>query len=405
MKKNLAVLVTASAMSLLLTACGTVAGKVQPADIDVRTLDTGSYNTDPIELRYDYTPNLTNGKQIAIMRLADVIAPGPDIDVKLDYGGAAPVASPTDATSVKFSDNFVPILTRHDMLYGMQTANSDRDESGPVEGDTAVNISVFQFPSDEAAAAAAQEFEAADFDIARDQNQPVSLPKYPKALSHWRPGIRTLGTRMARGSFVLSIFVRTPRSEVSDLSALAERVYDAQLPLLDTLRPVSKRDLLHLPFDPFGILRKTLHPDDLFGVGMPAEMWLSDRAYLHFVDDKKAAREIFRKTGVDAIGVVQNGIASDNNAAVAWRTRDSASAAMLSDYFRGRSKRPVDSPPKVPDTFCSENVGFQPSSFTARNYNCVVRYDRFVSKVSSSQLVDTQQRAAAQYALFANSSW
>ncbi|WP_280255618.1 DUF7373 family lipoprotein [Nocardia wallacei] len=405
MKKKLATLVITSAMSLLAAACGTVPGKVQPAEIDVRTLDTGSYNTDPAELRYDYTPNLTNGKQIAIMRLADVIAPGPDIDAKLDYGGAAPVLSPADATSIKFAENFVPVLTRHDMLYGMQTANSDRSENGPVEGDTAVNISVFQFPSDEAAAAAAQEFEAADFDIAKDQNQPVALNKYPKALSHWRPGIRTMGTRMARGSYVLSIFVRTPRSEVSDLAALAERVYDAQLPLLDTLPPVSKRDLLHLPFDPFGIFRKTFHPNDLFGVGIPGEMWLSDRAYLHFVDDKKATREIFRKTGVDAIGVVQNGISSDNNAAVAWRTRDFASAATLSDYLRGKSKRLVDSPPKMPDTFCSENVGFQPSSFTARNYNCTVRYDRFVGKVSSSQLLDAQQRAAAQYALFANSSW
>lgn len=208
MKKKLATLVITSAMSLLAAACGTVPGKVQPAEIDVRTLDTGSYNTDPAELRYDYTPNLTNGKQIAIMRLADVIAPGPDIDAKLDYGGAAPVLSPADATSIKFAENFVPVLTRHDMLYGMQTANSDRSENGPVEGDTAVNISVFQFPSDEAAAAAAQEFEAADFDIAKDQNQPVALNKYPKALSHWRPGIRTMGTRMARGSYVLSIFVR-----------------------------------------------------------------------------------------------------------------------------------------------------------------------------------------------------
>ncbi|WP_438943988.1 DUF7373 family lipoprotein [Nocardia blacklockiae] len=386
----------------VVAGCGsTVTANYGPAEVDVRKLDIGSYHTEPNDLRFDYAPTFNSAQYLAVMRLADAVATGPEIDAKLDYGiGAGAITRPEDAVNAKFASSLAPVLGKYGMLYGFSSASSDKmDNPGAMDGDTGVAMTVFQFPDENAAAAAAKEFEAVDFDIARDQNQSVALPKYSQALSHWRPGVRTLGTRMARGSYVLNITVRTPQNDISALTALAERVYDMQLPLLDALPPLTKREILHLPYDAAGILRRTFHPDVTFGPVVPSEMSVSRRGFIHFLGvGKNKAKTMVDDAGVDAIGIVGKDI-------LTWRTPDRKSAEKLAEQLRGSNHKLLESPRGVPDSSCWEASSGAPSMFAARNFTCLVRYDRYVGEVSSSQLLDTQQRAAAQFALFANSSW
>jgi hypothetical protein len=62
--------------------------------------------------------------------------------------------------------------------------------------------------------------------------------------------------------------------------------------------------------------------------------------------------------------------------------------------------RPVDPPPHLPDSACVEN---RSGLFDDRRFTCVVAYKQYVGFVAANQLLDAQQRAAAQYSVFANS--
>ncbi|MGV9663554.1 DUF7373 family lipoprotein [Nocardia niigatensis] len=66
----------------------------------------------------------------------------------------------------------------------------------------------------------------------------------------------------------------------------------------------------------------------------------------------------------------------------------------------------VDAPPKVPDTRCGEAPAVDGySGSDVKRYHCAIRYRRHVPTVDSDQFTDVYQRAAAQYALMANSTW
>ncbi|WP_280366397.1 DUF7373 family lipoprotein [Nocardia wallacei] len=396
------ILATPLAAITLAGCTGGSTGTPQAAEIDVRTLEVGQYNTRPNDLRFEYSPNLDQAKQLAVARLADSVALGVEVDPKLAYGSAAQaVVNPKDAISSKYLSSYEPVLTKYGMLYGFIASSRDtKTDKGAVEGDSEVTIEVFQFPNENAAKEAAREYEQVDFDIAKDVNSPVTLPKYPQALSHWRPGIRTLGSRIAHGSYVLDIFVRTPAANLSDLIALMQRAYDVQLPMLSALPPLSGHEILHLPYDPEAILRRVLHPMDYDGPHVPNQMSAKPRAFLHFVADTTEQKAIFDAAGVDLFGVVKD-MKGDTLVA---RARDAKSAQALAEKLPSASSRRIEPPRGVPDSSCTENVDKSGYS-TDNRYRCLVRYGRYVARVNSSQPLDVYQRAAAQYALFANNSW
>ncbi|WP_157555253.1 DUF7373 family lipoprotein [Nocardia crassostreae] len=78
-----------------------------------------------------------------------------------------------------------------------------------------------------AAARAAAGIEAADFAVAADTNQQLSVPKYSAALAHWRPGTPTIGSTMARGSYVISLYAGVAAADSAQLTRLVEKIYDA----------------------------------------------------------------------------------------------------------------------------------------------------------------------------------
>ncbi|MGV9674755.1 DUF7373 family lipoprotein [Nocardia sp. NPDC003482] len=389
----------ASLVAITAAGCGSTSGTPRAAEIDVRKLDVGKYPTDPNDFRYKYFPGLDSGKELAAMRLADKVVNGVDIDPKLTNGNADGIVQSSDWYSSTIRDSVDPILARHDMLYGFASSTADHQDSNHArDGDISVDVLVLQFPDDTHATDAAKELEAADFDVARDLNQPVALPKYPTATSHWRPGIRTMGSWIARGSYVVQIFVRTPRTEISDLVALAQRTYDVQLPLLDSLPPLSKRDVLRMPYDPEGMLRRAFTSTDVYSPSIPLTMVISGRAFLHFGNsDINGTKSDFDKFGIDLIGVMRRD-------SIVTRTRDAAAAQGYADKLRSAVTLRVDAPPGVPDAFCSEDPQSNQSSASAEDrFRCIVHYGRYVAKVQSAQLLDLHQRAAAQYAMLANS--
>ncbi|GAB4583226.1 DUF7373 family lipoprotein [Nocardia sp. IFM 10818] len=403
----------AALLTTLVAGCAAVPGEPVAGEIDIRTLDIGSYPTDPLDYRTKFSPGADEGVQLSIMRLAGAVPNGLEIDPSLKYGRQVkPLTYEFDIGYVLF-DGAAEIVERHKMMFGFSASvastaaaesndNSlqrdvNRYDDAKTPNSTSVNITVLQFPDAVTASTVATELEAADFAAAADLNQAVALEEYPEAKAHWRPGIPTLGSTLARGNYVINVFVKRPDPDLAALKQLTGKALAAQLPLLDQLSPLSRRDMLHLSYDPHAMLRRTLHPDDYMMPDYLREAHLTPRAFIHAISDQESWKRLIELGGIDVLSTVDGG-------ALLMRARDTAAARVLVDDFKGRAKTVVDAPADVPGAYCQE-YPISDDGDAENRFFCTVQYDRYVARTSSAQLKDAQQRAAAQYALLANSSW
>ncbi|MEV6771307.1 hypothetical protein AB0N05_22070 [Nocardia sp. NPDC051030] len=394
----------------LLGGCGsTVPGTTVAAEIDVRTLDVGSFPTEPLEYRTAYYADTDKGAELAAMRLAGYVPDGIEIDPNLAYGRYAKAIWYPSQLSYLLAEVDTPIVERNNMLFGfaMSAASSATgggrmvqhdvntyDDQKPPTDQTSVNLTVLQFPDAESARRSATEIEAADFAVAADANTPVSFDAYPDAKAHWRQGIPTLGSTIAHGNYLVNVFVTRPDSDLGALKELTQKALALQLPLLDQLPPLSAREVLHLDSDPQAMQRRTLHEDGYISPDLEEEATFTPRGFLHTVEQQAKWRQMTDARGVDAIAQIARG-------ALMLRARDGDAGSALLEDFRTLAKDKIDGPPGLPDAFCQQ---FPPES-GSNFYICTVRYGRYVARVTSTQLQDAQQRANAQYALLANSSW
>ncbi|UGT39659.1 hypothetical protein LTV02_26840 [Nocardia yamanashiensis] len=419
--KGLSTAVAAAVTVATLAACGSnVPGSPAAGEIDVRTLDVGNYPTDPFDVRSTESHSVYTGSVLAIARLADAMALGTDVDPILVYGDmGGDVVSPASGMEV-LSKVVRPVLARNGMLLAVTTASSSKplptthsyDLSdnfkpfGDVNGipdSAALNITVLQFPDQQRAQAAAEQMEAADFDVAPDQNAHLSLTGYPEAKSHWRPGVPSMAATLARGQYVMNVFAQLPNPDIDGLKSLVEKAFAAQIPLLDKLPPLSARDMLRLDYDPDGMLRRTLHPKDYLSLSAKQEIVHGARGYLQFIADRAPWKKLFEEHGVDRISTASTG-------AQLMRARDEQSATALWTGIKPLQPGRADAAPGVPDVFCGENPTPSKDNYGAawdskNRYYCTLRYGRYVARVASSQLPDLHQRAAAQYTLLAKSQY
>ncbi|UGT39649.1 hypothetical protein LTV02_26790 [Nocardia yamanashiensis] len=395
----------------LATACGpTVSGTPGAAEPDARTFDVGRYSTIPLDYRAQYFHKVYKGNELAAMRLAGFVANGTEVDPSLKFGRAA-----VGITSARNAGNILaavdtPILENSNMMFGFSMSAADTDPStardqtvqrevnrsdgGNPGQTTSVNIAVIQFPDAGSAAKTATEIEAADFAVAAEANQPVTLEKYPEAKGHWRPGIPTMGVTLSHGDYLINVFVQKPSAEEAGLKSLAQQALSVQLPMLDQLPPLTPRDVVRLDYDPQGMFRRTLQLTGSPEPSVKSEWVMSARGFLHGVTSQDKWRAIIEPSGVDLVSETKNG-------ALLLRARDAAAAATLSGAITGGFKNKASTPQGVPDVICEEAADSQ----AAERFRCVIRYSRYVAMVVSNQLTDVHQRAAAQYALLANAEW
>ncbi|QLY31873.1 DUF7373 family lipoprotein [Nocardia huaxiensis] len=390
----------------VLTGCATISGTPAAGEIDVRALDIGSYPVEPLDYRREYNHRLDNGAELAVMRLAGAVANGLEIDPALKYTTRVVDITSASRADMVLAEVAAQAAERHGMQFGYSTTSSTHKISQDGFGSTevmnafghgepppdgsAVNLTVLQFPDQDSARTAAIDMEAADFAVAPDLNERLTLTDYPDAKAHWRPGITNMAATLARGNYVINVFVQLPEADSNLLRARAQQVLAVQLPLLDALQPLSAREVLRLDYDPEGMLRRTLHPEKYMTPSVQTENWLAARAFLHGAGDMESWRELLGIGGVDYTSTVKSG-------GMVLRARDETSATALSSAIQAKTAKAADAPEGVPDSWCNVE-----ESKTRNNFYCMVRYDRYVARVTSTQLKDAHQRAAAQYALLAN---
>ncbi|AYF78607.1 hypothetical protein D7D52_01250 [Nocardia yunnanensis] len=360
--------------------------------MDVRTLDTGTY---PVNF-YSYdNSNGGKGNTLEGIRMTAAVAPTVRIDPKLSIGlGGSVLTTPDDVVNVSHLSSAVKgVLTDRGFLAGFAANGSDRDnvKGEPDPAGTNITTRVLRFPTADAAKLAARELEDADFNVALNLNQKLTLPNYPDAYAHWRPGVPNLGVTMARKDFVISLFIIRPSADQQDLLSWAKKTLDAQVPVLDAFNETPADQISRLPVDPDRMLARTLVSDrdhktvdpDNFAV-FPAN-WLT-----LFADDMTFWSKLVADNGVDETSV------ADGNFVI--RVRDAqAGADFVTGMIGNLQETKAPAPDKVPDSACTHRQSDKSPT------RCYVRYKRYVGVVNGTSDADAQQQAAAQYALLANS--
>lgn len=392
--------------TLLLAACGsTVSGTAQPGEIDIRKLDVGNYPTEPLNAHDDdYRPTFYEMREVAAMRLADYVATAYDIDPEMKYGALSwSISSGVMPDELGRPADLEPIAKRNKMIYGYKSNGSDNNttnftSSWPTKrqpNSTTVSTIVMQFPDAERAKTAATEFYDADFGAYREQNQPVRLPKYADAHAHWRPDSPFLRTTMAHGPYVIGFLVSTPAPVLDELVALAEKAYRTQLTLLDQLPVLSEEQLLELPWDPDHLLSRALNPDKTKRPSFDDSYALfGPRGVLHSTRDRDYASKRFTEMRADRFAL------SAGTLVVHTPDADTARKVVADRITPTPSAANAEPPANLPDSACVENKS---SLSGSKRFTCIVAYREYVGFVAANQLADAQQRAAAQYSIFANS--
>ncbi|MFD6353544.1 DUF7373 family lipoprotein [Nocardia tengchongensis] len=407
----------------ILAGCGTVEGKPEAGEFDIRKLSVGKYPIDPLDVRALYMHSPSSGLDLAIGRLADAVVTGPDVDQSFSHGVLSEAMDVSVGLGLVLSHTAEPVAERNNMMFGYTASASTKPISDvrdpesslvfspfghmkPAADATSFNITVLQFPDQQRALTAAEQMEAADFDVAPDQNQRVTLDKEPAAKAHWRPGVPTMGTSMAHGQYVVTVFVQQPNPEVVSLKSLTEKILAAQLLLLDQLPALSPRDMLRLDYDPQAMLRRTLHPVTFPYPHAENEVTRTPRGFLHNVEDQAKWKTLLDDNGVDSTATTRNG-------ALLLRARNDKAAAALWSGITSAATTPTDKPSDVPDTACEE-TGNNPKPHRidqeeawdrSDRFVCTLHYNRYVARVAGTQLADVSQRAAAQYALLVTSQY
>ncbi|WP_405489195.1 hypothetical protein [Nocardia sp. NBC_00511] len=414
---------TLSITTAVLTGCGAVSGNPVPGEIDIRKLSVGTYPIEPLDSRFSYSHTISGGLELATGRIDDAVVSGPDVDPSITHGVLSVNLQIPEGLGLVLSSVAKPVAESNNMLFGSSASASTKPLSnvraanigevyapfGPYTPDpsaTSFNVTVLQFPDEQRAGAAAEQMEAADFNVAADQNQRVTIDSHPDAKAHWRPGIPSMGTTIAHGHYVVSIFVQQPNPELAGLKSLTEKILAVQLPLLEKLKPLSRRDMLRLDYDPQGMMRRTLHPEKGALPHSESEITRTPRGFLHNVDDQSTWKKLLEDNGVDSTATALDG-------GLLLRARDSNAATALWTGITSATTAPADKQADVPDTVCTETSNtVKPYRFDQEDawdhsdrFICTLHYDRYVARVAGTQLADVTQRAAAQYALLVNSQY
>ncbi|WP_067534588.1 DUF7373 family lipoprotein [Nocardia crassostreae] len=395
MNRAVRLLTTATCLALtaVLAGCG-AQGTPVAGEIDVRTLDAGSY---PVG-RYTYDqPAGDNGSLLEGMRMAEAVVPTVRVDQSLSHGrGGIVLKNVQDVIGVSnLSSSARPVLENREFLAGFAASGSDKPDRADDTVDptgTAVTIRLLRFSSTDNAKLAAREIADADFNVALEQNRKLTLPEYPDAFVHWRPGVANIGVSMARKEFVISLFLMRPKAEESDLLAWVKKTLDAEVAAVDAFAATPADKLDELPVDPGRLLARVLTDDrdkhtpdpDVFAV-------FGANQLIHPAGDQSLRARLVQDTGMDAMASV------DDN--FLFRTRDAAASAELVAGLIASLSETADNgavPDNVPDTKCVKRR-------SGNDYRCYVIYKRYVGVVNAKSEPEVGTMAAAQYALLANS--
>lgn len=375
-------------MSGTLLACGSASSAT----------DYGPYPTHKIDGDFDSRPSRARGVLAESLRLGErvVFANEIDPDLTVGRGGGVFVDHHGSMQGVVLSGPQHAVLENYDVTAGFGALAANKPYSGEDEPEKFLAVSLIAFPDEQTAAAAARDMARKDFEAVA-ANTPVTVDAYPQALSHWQPGVPTVGSWMAWKSLVIRVLAELPDPDLSRLTDMVTRTYQRQLAELESFTPTPVVNLPKLSLDPDKLLPRLVKTGDYTPDNQTFALY-GPRAYALLIDNPTADLSVYTARGVTAIGVSHNKFL--------YRTRDSAAAADLAAYLagqRGTSEQvPMRGLRDLPSVTCTQATR-PASSLFARRFRCIVVRDDLVALLYSNQETDIRRMASAQYSVMADS--
>lgn len=386
--------VLAATLLTTVVACGSGEGSPVTTDVpvDLATLDVGGYPTQPRQV--GVVANMDQARFVEAERLGDFVPAPADIDPRFVHTSPfmASVFIDPEASLGKIMavDRFAEIAP--DFIGGfVSSAETEREHKG-IDMVNAVMI----FPDAQKATAAATALEQLDFGYAPN-NQPIEIPGYPAAKAHWQPDQQSIGSWFATGHLVIYTWffdylkIWLEKVDKQALLDLTRKSLDTIVPAVAKFTPTPADQLMTLQRDREGMLGRTApRPREDSWTNPPGVY--AGRTSVHFSSDPVSRAKMIDDNGVDLYA---------NDGAEVYRARDIAGAQAVRDHLGGLTRKftAVESPKNLPGAQCKEYIGRER---LAVRFYCAVSHDRYAAYVWSNQLLDVQQRIAAQYALLVN---
>ncbi len=344
---------------------------------------------------YDDGPSRMRGALVESLRLGERVIFADRIDPELTAGnGGGPLVG------VRGVDDLLSGVQRtaldpFDVLAGFGVIGGNGLDDNELKNKF-LSITLLSLPDEAQATAAAQAMAAADFG-ATPENAPIVLPEYPAALSHWRPGVPTVGSWLVWKNLVIRLYAKIVDPNPEQLADLLTRTYRAQLAELETFTPTTPADLSNLRLDPDKLLPRVVKTDDYW-----PDRWdffvSGPRAFALRNNEPRTRMREFEANKVDTIAVAHNKFL--------YRTADSASAESYAEVEEQQMLtryRETSGVAGLPGISCYSALRPEPASVPARRFACLVRHGEFVVRINGNQEVETRRQAVAQYALLGGS--
>ncbi|MEV0684099.1 hypothetical protein AB0I35_09555 [Nocardia sp. NPDC050378] len=384
-----------------------ISGTAKPGltPVDLASLKTGAQITEPTEFKERF-PSSTSERIRLIegRRLLNVLVPPMDFQPSATELGYTRIFANPEAMSKTggIPAQYNQAIATNNLVVGVSASRTN----GSVRTPESALIGILQFATEQDAKNAA----AAMFQVTMSgatPRHPASIPDYPNANASSADDA-SVNAFQQHGPFVVTTAVLQSTPDLTGLAGKIKQALDKQLPALDQFKIVAPDDLMDLPRDQDGIVRRTMGKSP---AGDPYGMSFYDEdsgtflpsGILHYERDPATARKAFEEAGVDLIG---------RRYSTVYRARDVEAAFKLQTALAkpGKDDAELDSPPGIADARCLR-LGEADKN---RNYNgiCVLVYDRYVAVVMSLTSVSKSslqsdpvlhERTAAQYVILKKS--
>ena len=388
------------ASALLLAGCGfsgsgddpssssqaaTTSAPSAPAIVSPALLDVGAYPTAPRPpLGAAGTP--AAGVIADSQHMADFVIGPWDADETLiePYLSTFYVLSATSVLQQLGPQTIADAAAANGFVDGFASARQVQDKTSMINA-------VMRFADPAAATAASVAMGDASAKQAVKGIVPVAapIPGHPEAVASTYPftpngsdrARATVRSFTPHGPYVFMHFVQS----VDGLDAatrLVAKAIDAQGPLIDQFTPADPAAFANVPLDPTGLLAKTLPGT----AAMPAKNAVyAPRGAMHFQSNPVASRDLFKGTGTTEVAMGETNV---------YEARDPGAAADIIASFKrevgSSGTTPADPVKALPDSQC---LAFP------KGFYCVGPADRYAIEARGDQLLDAQQKLAAQYVM------
>ncbi|MBF6235779.1 hypothetical protein IU474_01615 [Nocardia otitidiscaviarum] len=360
--------------------------------------DFGPYSAQRTNDDYDDHPSRARGILVESLRLGEHLAFASEIDPALTVGRGGGVIADYQGVSSMISAPQRSALDGFPVLGAFGAIAADKSYGGDDQTETMLSITLIALPDEQIAATAAAAMARADFETNTD-NVPVTVDAYPNALSHWRPGVPTIGSWLVWKSLVIRVYARVPEPNLERLVDAATRAYRKQLANLESFTPTPEAEVPNLRMDPGKLLPLLVKTGDSTPGDRDFAVY-GRRAYSLLAGDPAEALANYSSRGVSAIAV------SDNK--FLFQLSDPDEAAEVVEYLAGVDDGlgyvPIRGVSGLPDITCHRATQPSTTQKEARRFRCLITRDGFVAKVFSNQESDIRRLAAAQYAVLGEGS-